>query len=168
MLWVNFFSRHSDLEGAELALSSLLGELTGEKIHYLTGRSHVTVELHVLHSLAISFRPCLSETRCPMNTRVGGAGDEIFSSCQALMLENVQLPQLNCSKPPNHLFPCEYTASVFPTRHCISCCIATDSNYFEAAASAVMFIPNHPHYNSSLTQSDEHRGAFLNVFYVKR
>lgn len=166
MLWVNFFIRHCDLEGTELALSSLLGELTGGKIHYLPGCSHVTVELHVLHSLAISLRPCSSETRCPTNTRVGEAGDETFpSSCQALVLENAQLPQLNCNKPP---VPLQIHCLCLPhTRHCILCCIATDPNYFEAAASAVMFIPNHPHYNGSLTQGDVRRSALLNVFYVK-
>lgn len=47
------------------------------------------------------------------------------------------------------------------------CHTATDPNYFETAASAVMFIPNHPRYNSSLAQGDVHKGALLNVFDVK-
>lgn len=45
-------------------------------------------------------------------------------------------------------------------------CAATGPNYFDAEASTLMFIPNHPYSNSSLVQGDGHKRALLNLSYI--
>lgn len=86
-----------------------------------------------------------------------------------------QLPSSALEKSPTSLdelqqagYSLANTRVLCASPHSPLCCAATKPNYFERAASAAMFVPNHPHYDSSLAQGDVDKGALLDVFYIKR
>ena len=71
-----------------------------QSIKYLLGHLYVSVELHiVLHSPAVSFRPCPQQERCPTTTRVEGLGGS-HQVLQGMEATAQQLPGSGAGKGP--------------------------------------------------------------------